>query len=146
MLVRCLYASRPVGSSNGKALERILEQSRKNNPAIGVTGMLCVADNVFLQVLAGGRDEVCDLFNAIVCDKRHEQVRLLVYEEIAQRRFGNWTMGQVSVERLNPSLLLKYFRRAELNPFESSGQASLSLLAELIEWRSHIRNRELPQK
>jgi hypothetical protein len=42
-------------------------------------------------------------------------------------------MGQVNVDRLNPSLLLKYFRRAELNPFECSGKASLSLLEELID-------------
>jgi hypothetical protein len=133
MLVRLLYASRPTASSDAKAIDCILEQSRRKNPAIGVTGLLCVADNVFMQVLEGGRDEVCELFNAIVRDDRHDQVRLLVYEEISQRRFGNWTMGQVSVDRLNPSLLLKYFRRAELNPFECSGQASLSLLAELVD-------------
>jgi hypothetical protein len=131
MLVRCLYASRSVAAAD--AIDRILEQSRRNNPAIGVTGLLCVAENIFLQVIEGGRDEVCELFGAIVRDDRHEQVRLLLYEEISERRFGNWTMGQVSVERLNPSLLLKYFRRAELNPFECSGQASLALLTELID-------------
>ncbi len=133
MLVRCLYASRPAEPLDGAALDLILAASRKNNPAVGVTGLLCVADDLFLQVLEGGRDEVCDLFDAIVRDPRHTRVRLLVYEEIAQRRFGAWTMGQVSVERLNPSLLLKYFRRAVLNPFEASGQASLALLEELVD-------------
>jgi hypothetical protein len=133
MLVRCLYASRPVAGSDSYALDRILAQSRKNNPRSGVTGLLCVADGLFLQVLEGGRDEVCELFNVIVRDDRHEHVRLLVYEEIAERRFGNWTMGQVSVDKLNPSLLLKYFKRAKLDPFEGSGRASLSLLAELVD-------------
>lgn len=136
MLIRCLYASRPTPPFDRPMLDRILEQSRKNNPAHGVTGLLCVADNLFLQVLEGGRDEVCDLFNAIVRDDRHSQVRLLVYEEIEERRFGSWTMGQVSLDRLNPALLLKYFRRAELNPFECSGRASLSLLAELVDTAS----------
>ena len=91
MLIRCLYASRPTPPFDRPMLDRILEQSRKNNPAHGVTGLLCVADNLFLQVLEGGRDEVCDLFNAIVRDDRHSQVRLLVYEEIEERRFGSWT-------------------------------------------------------
>jgi hypothetical protein len=136
MLVRCLYASRPVEPFDAPALDRILVRSRANNPAVGVTGLLCVADNLFLQVLEGGRDEVCDLYNAIVRDPRHTHVRLLVYEEIEQRRFGAWTMGQVNVDRLNPTMLLKYFRRAELNPFETSGQASLSLLAELVDTAS----------
>ena len=133
MLVRCLYASRPVEPFDAQALDRILEKSRANNPAVGVTGLLCVADNLFLQVLEGGRDEVCELYNAIVRDPRHTQVRLLVYEEIEQRRFGAWTMGQINIDRLNPTMLLKYFRRAELNPFETSGCASLSLLAELVD-------------
>jgi hypothetical protein len=133
MLVRCLYASRPVAPLDSQSVDLILGASRKNNPAAGVTGLLCVADNLFLQVLEGGRDEVCDLFNAIVRDPRHTQVRLLIYEEIAERRFGAWTMGQVSIDRLNPTLLLKYFRHAELDPFEASGQASLALLAELVD-------------
>jgi len=133
VLVRCLYASRPCAPFDGRALDLILEQSRKNNPARGVTGLLCVTENLFLQVLEGGRDEVCELFNAIVRDVRHRQVRLLSYEEIAQRRFGNWTMGHVGIDRLNPSLLLKYFRRVELDPFDCSGQATLSLLTELVD-------------
>jgi hypothetical protein len=118
---------------DGGVLDRILEQSRRNNPARGLSGLLCVADNLFLQALEGGRDEVCDLFNTIVRDDRHRDVRLLVYSEISERRFGNWNMGHVNIDKLNPSLLLKYFKRAELNPFECSGQASLSLLDEFVD-------------
>ena len=133
MLVRCLYASRPAVSPNSHVLDSILDQSRSHNPALGVTGLLCVSDNLFLQLLEGGRGEVCELYNTIVRDDRHTQVRLLVYEEITERRFGAWTMGQVSIERINPSMLLKYFKRAEIDPFDASGQATLSLLAELVD-------------
>lgn len=132
MLVRCLYASRPAPSLQGPGLDAILEQSRKNNPALGITGLLCVSEDLFIQVIEGGRDEVCELFNAIVRDDRHRHVRILSYEEISERRFGNWTMGQVSIARLNPSLLLKYFKRVELDPFDCSGHATMSLLGELV--------------
>jgi hypothetical protein len=132
MLVRCLYASRPVEPLTGTFVETILAQSRRNNPDIGVTGLLCVSDNLFIQVLEGGRDEVCDLFNAIVRDARHQQVRLLVFEEIDERQFGNWTMAQVNMTKLNPSLLLKYFKRARLDPFDCSGKATLALLTDLV--------------
>jgi hypothetical protein len=132
MLVRCLYASRPVQPLTGAFVDTILAQSRKNNPGIGVTGLLCVSDDLFIQVLEGGRDEVCDLFNAIVRDARHQQVRLLVYEEISERQFGNWTMAQVSMTKLNPSQLLKYFKRPKLDPFECSGKATLALLTDLV--------------
>jgi hypothetical protein len=132
MLVRCLYASRAAQPLTSSILDEILEESRRRNPELGVTGLLCVSDNTFIQVLEGGRDEVCDLYNAIVRDSRHEQVRLLVYEEVAERAFGGWTMGQVNVARTNPALLLKYFTRARLDPFEAPGKSTLSFLTELV--------------
>lgn len=132
MLVRCLYASRPLEPLDAPFIESILEQSRKNNPKLGITGLLCVSKDLFIQVIEGGRDEVCDLFNAIVRDERHQQVRLLIYEEISERQFGNWTMAQVNISKLNPSMLLKYFKRAELDPFDCSGKATLALLTDLI--------------
>lgn len=77
-------------------------------------------------------DRLCELYNTIVRDDRHSQVRLLAYEEIAERRFGNWTMGQVDAKTVNPSLLLKYSKAASLDPFAITGQATMALLLELV--------------
>ena len=132
MLVRCLYASRATATVPAPMLESIREQSRRNNMKNGITGMLLVSDDIFIQVLEGGRDEVCELFNAIVRDERHAQVRILVFQEITERRFGNWTMGEVNVTQVNPALLLKYSDRATLNPFACSGHATMALLDELV--------------
>lgn len=132
MLVRCLYASRAAASLSAVALDDILVQSHRNNPRRGVTGLLCHTNEVFVQVLEGGRDEVCDLYNTIVRDERHTQVRLLAYDEIAERRFSNWTMGHVDAQTVNPSLLLKYSKTAGLDPFAITGQATMALLMELV--------------
>ncbi|MCX5747147.1 MAG: BLUF domain-containing protein [Proteobacteria bacterium] len=133
MLVRCLYASRAVVPLTSEVMDSILEQSRKNNPRRGVTGMLCMSDDVFIQVLEGGRDAVCDLYQTIVRDPRHTNVRLLVYEEITERRFGCWTMGHVNMAKVNATLLLKYSEKAVLDPFSCSGIATMSLLNELVD-------------
>ena len=132
MLVRLLYASRATEPQNVSVYDSILEQSRVHNPQLGITGILCYSENVFIQVLEGGRDEVCELYNTIARDTRHTNVRILDFAEIRERRFGNWTMGQVNLAKVNPSLLLKYGETADLNPFGCSGQATLSLLDELI--------------
>lgn len=132
MLVRLLYASRASESLSAALIDSIMAQCRRNNPERGITGMLCYSDDIFLQVLEGGRDEVCETYNAIVRDPRNVQVRLLSFDEIAERRFGNWTMGQVHVSKVNPGLLLKYAARPKLDPFAVSGKASLALLEELI--------------
>jgi hypothetical protein len=132
MLVRLLYASRAAAPLTSTVLDSILEASRANNPRAGITGVLCFSDNLFIQALEGGRDEVCGLYNTIVRDDRHAHIIILSFEEIRERRFGGWTMGQVNVAKVNPTLLLKYSERAELNPFSCSGQASMALLDELI--------------
>jgi hypothetical protein len=132
MLVRLLYASRAAAPHSAAVVESILEQSRQKNPPHGITGLLCLSGDLFIQVLEGGRDEVCELYNTIVRDPRHLEVRLLVYEEINERRFAGWTMGQVDITKVNPSLLLKYSEKAVLNPFNCSGRSSMTLLEELI--------------
>ena len=63
---------------------------------------------------------------------------LLHYEEISERRFGGWTMGQVNAAKLNTSILLKYSEKPELDPYAVSGQMSLALLEELMATASII--------
>lgn len=132
MLVRLLYASRAVKPASARAVTAILAECQRNNPRRGITGVLCYSDEIYLQVLEGGRDAVCDTFNAIVRDERHGSIRLLSFEEISERRFGGWSMGQVNIDKINSSLLLKYAEKAELNPFSVSGKVSMALLEELI--------------
>jgi hypothetical protein len=131
MLVRLLYASRSDAVSH-ELIDAILTQSRAKNPALGITGILCHGGDVFMQVLEGGRDVVNRLYNQIAGDPRHREVTLLHFEEIAERRFSGWTMGQVNLLRVNPSVVLKYSERPVLDPFRVSGRASMAMLEELI--------------
>jgi hypothetical protein len=132
MLVRLLYASRATSDLSPELVDAILAVSRAHNPEHGITGILCYSGDIFMQVLEGGRDAVCELFNRITRDPRHRHVRLLHYEEISERRFAAWTMGQVNVAKLNRSLTLKYSEKATLDPFACTGRAALALLEELI--------------
>lgn len=132
MLVRLLYASRAAASVDIDALGLILRQSKANNPGLGVTGVLCFSGGIFLQVLEGGRTAVSGLYNRIAADPRHTEVVLLNYEEIGERRFAGWAMGQVNLSRLNPAMLLKYSETASLDPFAVSGKVSMALFEELV--------------
>lgn len=132
MLVRLMYASRAVPTIDSDALQAILRQSKAHNPGLGVTGVLCFSEGIFLQVLEGGRGAVSTLYNRIARDERHTGVELLCFDEISERRFAGWSMGQVNMSRLNPALLLKYSERPTLDPFAVSGQVSMALFEELI--------------
>jgi len=132
MMTRLLYASRAAQALTPKMMDEILQTSRKNNPIKGITGILCHSGEVFLQVLEGGRTQVNALYSTIVSDNRHKDVTVLHYEEVTERRFSGWTMGQVNLSKVNASLLLKYSERAVLDPFSGSGKVSMALLEELI--------------
>jgi hypothetical protein len=132
MLVRLLYASRAAEAVTHEIIESILQSSRRHNPELGITGVLCHGGDVYMQVLEGGRAPVNTLYNTIVRDERHRDIALLHYQEVSERKFAGWTMGQVNLAKLNPSLLLKYSDLPVLDPFAVSGRASMALLEELI--------------
>lgn len=140
MLIRCLYASRAVETLATNTLDRILEKSRRNNQPRGITGLLCYSNGIFVQVLEGGREPVSALIGTLYTDNRHNGLQLLIFEEIAERHFGNWTMGKVNIDAVNGAALLKYSETAELNPFNAPGRATLALLIELASTGS-IANR-----
>ena len=56
MLVRLMYASRAVDAVDMEELQAILRQSKANNPALGVTGVLCFcfAERIFIPFAVGG--------------------------------------------------------------------------------------------
>ena len=134
MLVRLMYASRTTAGLDHDALMAILRQCKANNPARGVTGLLChcSSSGIFMQALEGGRAAVNRLYNRITQDPRHSELLLLTYEEITERHFAGWSMGQVNMSRLNPALVLKYSASAELDPYAMSGKVSLALFEELV--------------
>ncbi len=133
MLVRCLYASKAAKPHGDVDLEAILRQSRQNNAKNGITGMLCYSNGVFVQVIEGGRTEVSRLMCAIIRDERNIDVEVLSFEEITERRFGNWNMGQVNIAAINPAVLLKYSEKPELNPFACNAHVTMALLGEIAE-------------
>ena len=132
MLVRLMYASRAVDSVNQNELVTILRQSTANNPGVGVTGVLCFAAGIFLQVLEGGRTQVSALYNKIARDPRHHDVVLLSFEEVDERSFAGWSMGRANLSRLNPALVMKYSETATLDPYSVSGKVSMAMFNEMV--------------
>ena len=135
-----MYASRAIPAVDQEELQAILQRSKAHNPTVGVTGVLCFSGGIFLQVLEGSRSAVNRLYNRIVADARHSEVELLLYEEIKERQFAGWSMGQVNMARLNPSLLLRYSATATLDPYAVSGEVSMSLFKELVATASVVGN------
>ena len=133
MLVRLIYASRACTPISQELVDAILATARRHNPGNGITGVLCHSEEIFVQALEGGREQVNQLYAQLLQDPRHKDVILLCYEEIGVRRYSSWTMGKVRLDKVNRSLLLKYSSTGVLNPYDVSGCATVALLEELAE-------------
>lgn len=87
------YSSTAVSAFGADELAALLSSSRSANLARDLSGMLLFRGNRFLQVLEGPESLVRELIDRIRRDPRHHDMRVLVDEEIDERRFADWTMG-----------------------------------------------------
>ena len=138
MLVRLLYVSRATDPADQKAVDGILGSARAHNASLGITGILCYGDGIYMQCIEGGRNAINKLYAQIQADDRHHDVVLLRYEEITERNFSGWTMGLVNLNRVNMSIMLKYSETPTFDPYSVSGEASQAMLQELMATASII--------
>ena len=127
-LIRLVYVSRMTEECDMEALQNILEVSRQNNPAIGVTGLLCYDPAFFLQCLEGPRDTVNDLYAKIVADDRHTNVTLLDCTDIDERFFGNWAMGLLKTSDVDKDTIVKFTGSERFDPYGLKGETVLDFL------------------
>jgi hypothetical protein len=106
-----------------------------------VTGMLLYTDGNFFQVLEGDEPVVARLFEMIGRDTRHDRVVKIIQEPIAERAFGNWSMGFTS---MTPAELKKIpgasdiFSRGTSFCDLDNGRAK-KLLSAFLDGRWHLR-------
>lgn len=93
-----VYVSRASERFDDQALEMLLRRARSRNARRGITGLLMYADNRFMQILEGSRENIETLSEIIVKDDRHHDVDTLRFEYKSHRDFADWQMGYVRPE------------------------------------------------
>lgn len=136
VIVRLLYVSRAVGPQTTTVTDSILSGALHANRKRGITGALCQGQGLYLQVLEGERSVINRLYNRITQDRRHQDVELLVLEEIIQRRYADWAMAHVILSENDPMIQL---RHPEFDPYSAPGQTVMTMVHELFASGSRIR-------
>lgn len=98
-----IYISTAVNLMSQDKLAELLTQSRKNNKALNITGMLFYAEGTFLQALEGDETAVNKIYAIIENDNRHKNVVTIISGESDVRVFPNWSMAfsAVNPEQMN---------------------------------------------
>jgi hypothetical protein len=92
-LLQLVYISSARAPLSDAAFHELLAQARRNNRALGVTGLLLAGDRRFLQALEGPEANVDAIFARIRADERHRAIVELVRREVEAREFGSWDMA-----------------------------------------------------
>ena len=103
--------------STQRTLMRIVRESRNNNPAADIGGVLHFGNGYFLQILEGPAEAVDRLFARIEADDRHGEVKILRHKTVAEPTFGQWRMKFLTLER-DVNELIKRHGMTSFRPHE----------------------------
>jgi hypothetical protein len=91
-IFQLVYVSSAVNPFSNEELEELLNKSRGNNEASGITGLLLYKGGHFMQFLEGPKESVIACMTRIKLDPRHRGVIVLLQERSLNRDFAEWSM------------------------------------------------------
>ncbi len=149
-LVQIIYVSKSSldATSNFAGIEpkiaRILAKSRVNNRKNGLVGVLYFGDGCFFQCLEGKESEVDKLYEKLLLDTRHTNLKLISKKQITNLSFTNWAMKYVPLEnKLNEAL--KEGGYSSFDPYEFDAVMTAKVL-KLLQTSTNEDNEDvLPQ-
>lgn len=123
-LQEIVYASIASAPLLPSELYALLRQSRRDNAALGVTGMLVYHAGKFLQLIEGEQAVITDLYNTIAKDRRHQEVDKIWDAPLKARSFSDWSMAFVSDRALALAPTEGYALLTDQQLFAESGDAT----------------------
>jgi hypothetical protein len=116
-MIQLSYVSSAATEMSPSELLKLLQQCLKNNPPLGVTGMLLYGNETFLQTIEGDDAVIDRLVEKIAKDPRHTRLQFFSRKQIERRRYSEWSMGfkRISDQELGQIEGLKSFGIQDFN-------------------------------
>ncbi|MBA6327567.1 BLUF domain-containing protein [Colwellia sp. MB02u-6] len=137
MLSHIVYLSDSTNFINWSLIKDILLCSDENNKNKNVTGILFGHGINFLQVLEGDKIIIKNLYEHIAKDERHENIILLDFCPITERKFSGWSMKGFNFNNLpkeqQQHILNKYCPASEYFYLPTEKKSCLAFIDELTQ-------------
>jgi hypothetical protein len=98
--------------------------------------VLCQGKGLYVQVLEGERSVVNSLYRRIAADSRHVDAEIVLFGEIKNRQFKDWSMALVNLSIDDPMVTMKH---PEFDPYSADSRAIIGLITELLSSSSAIQ-------
>lgn len=99
-MIRMLYFSQAAPRIADDQIQDILMVARRNNKAVGITGVLVHGGGMFMQVLEGPEDAVLRTYVKILDDPRHAASQVIHITPANDQIFQGWSMGVIKSDPL----------------------------------------------
>ncbi|WP_233255654.1 BLUF domain-containing protein [Naasia lichenicola] len=129
-----VYSSTAAVEFSDADVAALLEQSRRNNTRLGITGLLLLKDGQFMQALEGPEPAVRALVETISHDPRHTDFWTLAEEQTPRRQFPQWTMGYQPLSDETIRAIPGYDDFFEAGPMGARAWATKSRALWLLDW------------
>ena len=97
-MIRLLYISDAADGINEDAVNGVLKSAGKNNPPLGITGLLVYGGGVFAQILEGPEQAVLQKYVNIAADGRHHNCRIVYITTTRERIFKDISMAALEAQ------------------------------------------------
>lgn len=135
-MIHLVYVSTALNEMDDDELLSLLAQARDRNRRQGITGMLLYSNGNFFQVLEGEENDVGEVYESILKDKRNHGNIVIVKERISERSFPNWSMGFRKLSENDLRSIDGYSDFMSLTTQEISGNPSL-VMGLLLQFREN---------
>lgn len=103
---RITYISRFAERVDREQIRKLEEVAQRNNERHGITGVLICSGGLFYQIIEGEDDNIDQLYQNIVKDHRHVDIRCLKVEyNVQEREFPHWSMKSLNLDEANDVLM-----------------------------------------
>lgn len=117
IILRLTYISCYNTDNANIEVARILEQARRNNERNGITGVLVMNENYFLQTIEGARPVINDLLHRLVKDRRHLSFQIIECREVQLRRWHKWSMKYLTTSLQDKDYILQFSASTQFDPY-----------------------------
>lgn len=141
IMLRLTYVSRHNTRNANIEVTRILAQAQRNNERNGITGVLVINDNYFLQSIEGARPVINELLRKLVKDDRHFSLQVIECREVEQRRWSKWSMKYLTPSDQDKEYVHKFSVGSAFNPYLMSTSQIIMFIDTLSELQGQKERR-----
>ncbi|TDR82810.1 BLUF domain-containing protein [Paludibacterium purpuratum] len=141
-MIRLIYSGSVAAEPDAPRLEAFLADCRRRNQRDGITGVMVLMGQEFLQVIEGPEEDVDRYYRQVFQDSTRYKLLLLARQEIDAPIFTGWSLGLIRGDETPNDPApgdVSIMDIEQIDPADLNGKRTLSVIREFIDGKWRVR-------